>query len=151
MKTMASHYETSAGVGRAAGGGRNCYLTKKLKIKLYGTPVNLKARKFGIIPIFAHPQGEGQDFPRGGLKSWSSRTSPPPLNQFNGGQYPPWDAQQGAKLQGGQRLPTPEIPSGGNVTPALPCARPGCGQDNAMVSPGTETRGKISQKNLAWT
>ena len=80
MKTMASHYETSAGVGRAAGGGRNCYLTKKLKIKLYGTPVNLKARKFGIIPIFAHPQGEGQDFPRGGLKSWSSRTSPPPLN-----------------------------------------------------------------------
>ena len=48
MKTMASLYETSAGVCR--GRGQNCYLEKKLKKKLYDTPVNLKARKCGIIP-----------------------------------------------------------------------------------------------------
>ena len=82
MKTMASHYETSAGVGRAAGGGRNCYLTKKLKIKLYGTPVNLKARKCGIIPIFAPPlptlRGRGKIFPEGGLNLGHQGLCPPP-------------------------------------------------------------------------
>ena len=88
--------------------------------------------------LFARPQ-EGQDFPRRGQKSWkklqnwcpqgaklfrqillkywSSRTSPPP-EQVCGGQRHPWDAQQGPKLQGGQR--PPEIPRGGNAAPAPP-------------------------------
>ena len=35
---MVSHYETSAGLD--GGGGQNCYLEKKLMMKLYDTPVN---------------------------------------------------------------------------------------------------------------
>ena len=66
MKTMASHYETSAGVGRAAGEGEKLLFDEEIKDKTIWHTSQFKGEKVWDHPHFCPPSGGGARFSQRG-------------------------------------------------------------------------------------